>query len=745
MINLPKGLFEFQEDCVSYLIEKTTEVNGNRTIVVKSPTGSGKTVILIDFIDKYIEFAHEKTAFVWFCPGDGELEEQSKKKMEELASHLKAMDLQDVLTGGFKKDSTTFINWQMVTNKNNKSITENERKNLFDRINDAHRNGLNFIIIVDEEHKHNTTKANDIINAFSAKHIIRVSATAKQSKLDEWYEIDEIEVINSGLITRAMYINEDVEINDEMTLSTESKYLIELADKKRKEILSEYGKLHKNIRPLVIIQFPNSSDKQIERVEKQLKDLGYTYENKLVAKWMADTNDKINIENVTELNASPSFLLIKQAISTGWDCPRAKILIKLRENMSEDFEIQTIGRIRRMPEAKHYDIEVLDCCYLYTFDEKYKESVIDSMSNSYETVRLFLKNKCKTFQLEKELRDQDYDGIGLADIYDNIFRFYIEKYGLGSDKKENKKILENNGFIIGNKIYGYFRRGRFATFKDIAMEEIADYGEVSYEVNTHEHGLDLLHSIDLIKKAVSMTSENVRAVLRRLFATRPRIKNKILLLNKSEWYAFVINNTRKIREDFKEVASQDIYQVYRGQQRFFLKPKKAVFTIATEDKVRFDPTENDIEVFLSSAYEKYTTQMTVDGLRSTSERLFELHCENRDDIEWVYKNGDTGQQYMSIVYLQGLSGQFLFYPDYIVKKKNGEVWIIETKGGEQKGSSKNIDKMAENKFLAFKEYTEKHNVNWGFVRDKNSRLFINNTFYNESLSNDSWKPLKEVF
>lgn len=138
--------------------------------------------------------------------------------------------------------------------------------------------------------------------------------------------------------------------------------------------------------------------------------------------------------------------------------------------------------------------------------------------------------------------------------------------------------------------------------------------------------------------------------------------------------------------------------------------------------------------------------MTVDGLRSTSERLFEIHCEDRDDIEWIYKNGDTGQQYMSIVYLQGMSAQLLFYPDYIVKKKNGEVWIIETKGGgEQKGRSKNIDSMVENKFLAFKEYAEKHNINWGFVRDKNSRLFINNTVYKDDLSYDAWRPLKEVF
>lgn len=45
-------------------------------------------------------------------------------------------------------------------------------------------------------------------------------------------------------------------------------------------------------------------------------------------------------------DAKQAFLLFKQAIATGWDCPRAKILIKLRENMSDTFSIQTIGRIR---------------------------------------------------------------------------------------------------------------------------------------------------------------------------------------------------------------------------------------------------------------------------------------------------------------------------------------------------------------------------------------------------------------
>ena len=59
-------------------------------------------------------------------------------------------------------------------------------------------------------------------------------------------------------------------------------------------------------------------------------------------------------------------MIFKQAIDTGWDCPRAQILIKFRETSSIVFEIQTVGRILRMPEAKHYLDEALNKSYVYT-------------------------------------------------------------------------------------------------------------------------------------------------------------------------------------------------------------------------------------------------------------------------------------------------------------------------------------------------------------------------------------------
>ena len=128
------------------------------------------------------------------------------------------------------------------------------------------------------------------------------------------------------------------------------------------------------------------------------------------------------------------------------------------------------------------------------------------------------------------------------------------------------------------------------------------------------------------------------------------------------------------------------------------------------------------------------------------ELLFERYCEEHaEDVDWVYKNGDGGSQYFSIVYLTGAGSQQLFYPDYIVRKKNGDVWIIETKGGEQGGHSKNIDRMAEAKFNALKDYGRYYKLNWGFVRDMDGMLYINNTKYVEDMKDKRWAPLKEKF
>ena len=729
------NLFDFQEKAVIKLLDIVTDSRSKQTVIVKSPTGSGKTIILIDFIEEYLTKVSSSTAFIWLCPGKGDLEEQSRQKMCKFAPHRYTQNLFDALQNGFDDESTTFINWELVTKKGNTAIRDSERKNLFDRIAEAHRAGTEFIVIIDEEHSNNTAKAKSIIDAFSAKNIIRVSATAVENKRYEYLEIDEVDVINAGLITKALYVNEG--LVDGMEISNDYECLLDLADAKRKAIAARYKELGKAIRPLVLIQFPNGQPETIRAVEAKLESMGYTYDNGMVSIWMSEDKRDLS-DNLTENNATPVFLLMKQAISTGWDCPRAKILVKLREGMSEGFEIQTIGRIRRMPEARHYEDDLLDFCYVYTFDEKYKAGLLSSMDKAYETRRLFLKDKCKTFTLEKEIRDMDFDGLGEREVLFKIHEALVAKYHLGSDKKQNQGLLSDAGYIFGAEIHGQALQGEFV--RTSALTESHSYITTHRRIDTHKHGMQLMHSIDAIKSSIGMAQNKVKTILERLFRKGGNPNQKLIALETAEFYAFIINNQHKLREEFREVTAQMAVQMSMQ-----LHPKKSTFHIPEQDFFRYDPNvKNEVE-YLSNAYHEYTSGFATSLVRSTCEMLFEQHCEGRQDIEWVYKNGDTGQQYFSIVYVDGIQKQWLFYADYIVMKKDGTVWVIETKGGETKGQDKNIDRQIANKFNAFKAYATKHNLHWGFVRDKDNQLYINNTEFAVDMADEHWVLLTQEF
>lgn len=94
--------------------------------------------------------------------------------------------------------------------------------------------------------------------------------------------------------------------------------------------------------------------------------------------------------------------------------------------------------------------------------------------------------------------------------------------------------------------------------------------------------------------------------------------------------------------------------------------------------------------------------------------------------------------------MNGIRKQWLFYPDYIIKTTDVNIWVVEIKGGMQAGHTKNIDRQVENKFNAFKKYAKKYNLHWGFVRDIDEELYINNTIYTEDMSGDNWITLDDV-
>ena len=726
-------LKEFQINTVNKLLDATS-IGDKKEVLVQAPTGSGKTIILLSYIEEYLQ-EHNDYIFVWLTPGKGDLEEQSRSKMTKFVPTLNSKNIQDVLLQGFESKDTAFINWETITKKGNTALKDTERKNLYERIKEAHNNGYKFIAIIDEEHLNKTIKAESIIEYMNPEYIVRVSATTKMNKEAEYIEISELDVINEGLITRALYINEGV--SNANVLTNEHEYLLELALSKRKAIKEEYLKNNIQVNPLIIIQVPSKSDDLIQQIETILNEKGYSYERKNLSIWLSDRKE--NIDNIENNESNQAVLIMKQAISTGWDCPRAKILVKLRDNMSEEFETQTIGRIRRMPQAHHYDNILLDNCYLYTFDEKYEETVKQELgNNAKESKVVFLKNEFKNkVLLKKNTFDSSFDSFDERQTFNILRDYYIEKYKLTNNKNSNRTILEANGYNFKSTIENEIVQGKI-----VKIEEIQDANRIMIEskVNTSKNGFELRHSINVISSKIGMRYDRTRIMLERMFLRGRIFNRKFVDLTIPEFYAFVINNEEILKHDFQEAVSQKA----RQQKLKFEDIKEIDWKAPEMDYIKYDSKMKDPVIYEKAIYIGYPSNT----IKSNSERMFEKYCENSNNIKWFYKNGESADIYFSLVYIDKVNKKWHFYPDFIVCDKNNELWIIETKGGENSsGSSKNIDIKVENKFEALKEYSKRYGVKWAFVRDydKNNELYYNNTEYIDEMENDSWNKLDNLF
>lgn len=730
------NLKRFQIDAIGELHEAVS--TGAKNIVLESGTGSGKTIILSHFIHEFM-INNPNYAVVWFSPGNGELEEQSKDKMERYIPKSKTKILSDIINTGFYEGDIVFINWELVTKTGNKAMSEGEHKNLRDRIAIAKDSGLRFLIIVDEEHLNNTSKAYKIIELFAPDIIIRASATPKIVRSSVHIKIPEEKVIQAGLIKKMLIINED--IDDEVELTSQVSYLLDKALKKQNKLEQEFL-LHKvSINPLIVIQVPNSSESLIDSIEEFLKRKSITYQNGELAVWLTDKKE--NLEDIQKNTSPVKAIIIKQAIATGWDCPRAHILVKLRDGMSEKFEIQTIGRIRRMPEAKHYGNTLLDNCYLYTFDEKFKNDTKTHLGDkTFEGVTLKLKDEHNNTSLKKEKISTLQYEVNPKYALNALIEYFKIEYKLEKNKyKENENILSSYGFNFDKNINLTVYKGSVSSITSKNLSHL-NHVTVKMILDTHEHGRNFHQATSRIARTAGITYDSMATIVRRLFCSKPEHKEKFLNLEPKELYAFVINNREKIEYAMKKAMSDSKYMPQKMifsesdiEEEFYF-PKEILFT--------YDSKINNFDNYDKNVYEGYISSAAP---RSQGEKLFEIFCEENDNVEWFYKNGDKGNEFFSIVYRDNSSKKHHFYPDYIVNLMDN-LWIIEVKGGESaNGKNEDIDIYSGKKMEALIEYVEKYNLNGGFVRLNKSdmRLYISTTEYKEDMSDSCWQRIDKVF
>ncbi|PKM67805.1 MAG: restriction endonuclease subunit R [Firmicutes bacterium HGW-Firmicutes-19] len=705
-------------------------------IVLKSCTGSGKTIIISSFINQLIK-RESDYVIIWLTPGNGELELQSKSKMNKYYPRNATKQLSDILLLGFERGDIVYINWELVNKKGNNALKDGEKSDLIDHIKVASNNGLKFAIIIDESHSHDTIKSSIVKDYFKPEIVIKMSATPNNYENPYLIDIPESVVIQEELIKKRIIINENIDSNE--TIDDQTFYLLDKALNKRDEIKRELDSLNVNINPLVLVQIPNNSNFMLNKIEEYFYKQEITYENGKLGVWLSDK--KANIEDIEKNTNFTSFLIIKQAIATGWDCPRAHVLVKLRGNTSEKFDIQTIGRIRRMPEAKHYLNEIVDSAYLYTVDMKFVEDVKSAIGkNAIDAKKIYLKEEYKNVVLIKENRSYQPIGVDPEVALKCIHKHYIDRY-TNSMTVELKTSLEHAGYIFENHVIRSLHRGT-VTVLDLRRMNQLDKISIFEPLNTHTHGRDFHNILSEIGSKIGMTYDLMRVITRRLFESRVKPYNKkILKLDTKELYSFVINNRDLLVNDFSDAMSDVNLQSLNLVQKLKIKEE---FRFPNEVILTYDSSSRVQRIYTKNVYEGYLSSSEP---RSNPEREFEKYIQESRYVKWFYKNGDKGQEYFSIVYQDNSGKQKLFYPDYVVCL-NDKVWIIETKGGfKASGESEDIDKFSPIKFAVLKEYEKENNIRVGFVRKdkKSSEFFIAYEKLDDDIESSNWHLLESIF
>jgi type III restriction enzyme len=204
-------------------------------------------------------------------------------------------------------------------------------------------------------------------------------------------------------------------------------------------------------------------------------------------------------------------------------------------------------------------------------------------------------------------------------------------------------------------------------------------------------------------------------------------------------YAFVINNVKRLRDDMVEAMAAEFKFTKEGKkvvEREFRIPHEYLCAYSASARNQADSEKN--------VYDGYPLSAMTSKTRSKGEAKFEKWCESADCVEWVYRNGDKGDEFFSIVYEDNSGHQRLFYPDYILRM-DGETWIIEIKGGwTASGASGNIDEYAAKKADVLAAYCRKHGLRGGFICHDESEdvLLISEDGYSDDVKAACWHELE---
>ena len=657
-----------------------TEAEHSVIIVLKAITGSGKTVIASEYIEKVLtadpgDRGEKPICFIWLSKGNGMLHIQSSDKIKSYIKnpsiHVFGIEKSDDFRAVQFYDKDVYvINWEKLYTDNN-LVTETENHNLPSAIRNTPPD-MRYILIVDEFHagyKQETYQR--IVKLFNPVIILGMSATPTNEQLviaEKRVEIHVSDIQKEAMVKLGIKFNAQSELTNITDYETQDEYFLRLALARRDLLEEQYRAEGSDVTPLLLIQFDDEGrGKDVEAMIVStidiLDNIYSNNENNDYAIWMDVKKDSLikRSEDLIIKNLDTNrvkVLLFKQAIATGWDCPRAQIILRYRKinNNIGTFDLQTLGRIFRMPEpdrGSYYSNPSLNYGYVYSLDNAYEleQGFADSLTDASDVAAFnnthdyIMQESFKetVMQLESLLEDennrivtQKTDDDDLCDEVNRLIDHASWNMSL-SDQQEN---ITYNEYSVG-----------------IADKMVVNVESTKFEVQQKSKAREQL-VIKLFREAIpSSYSQTVRdeisTVIRRALGNEHTTdeRNQLILKNADQ-----ISELMKKLDEYNK-KHEHRYQGDNGSFKFpgFISVLEK--EVSVSDKSLFGISLNTY---------------------SNPEKIFISKLNSNDKVKFWFKNFDDGKDAFCVAY-KAHSQTEPTYPDFIVAFTDGTFGIYEIK------------------------------------------------------------------
>ncbi|MDO8686941.1 MAG: DEAD/DEAH box helicase family protein [Candidatus Berkelbacteria bacterium] len=705
-------------------------------LVFKSPTGSGKTLTIAHFIKGLNHLPQWKIdkAFIWITFSD-DLAMQSKDKFKEyFENNLEngLLTVNDINRGKLYENDILFLNWQKVVQDNSTTRKLKLRKpkdgrfkkesgSYFeDAIAETKKAGREIILLIDEAHTNSKTiLTQEIIDLIDPKVIVRITATpddkdiAKAATLGSFVQVDREKVVNEGLIKERVLVQTEEDLKKYKGEDLD-KMLLTLGMEKRQELASEYKALGKDINPLMLIQLPNDDNELIAKGDKTKEEVARQFlaakgiKGKQIAKWFTGS-DKENLDFIADNDSKVDFMIFKQAAGTGWDCPRASVLVMFREIKKETFYTQTVGRILRMaePQAKrdYKNNPNLRTGYLYTNYKRSQVELPDIKKNEIPNQHAYLKKGIKNVKLQSAYISRiDYGDIPASSKFQESFISSMNAYfGIAksdilgkTEAKLKKKGIDLSGKLTNSVIAG----AKFEDLDQMAYEFKKRGVDVDLEMSTNdvEKTFNYL-CLSLLKEQTDEKAKYTNAARAwGVFKSAIRVWFHSVLSKDSNYYyrVFVKDIQKGGSSKFRPAITRAL-SAFKPIAQAILKEKKKkaeekeapIFEILPQ----YDFTEDYEEISQKlCVLDKCFLLKNYKGKINESNFIKYVEGKNKK-IDWWFKNGNQGKEYFAVKYFNSVDGkEALFYPDFIIRFKNGKIGIFDPKNDQTATDPETADK-----------------------------------------------------